>query len=363
MHIRLMVATLLATTTVNAANFNDYTEQGSFTAPASPTLIDNLPDGRLLILSVDNVYIEDAVDSRTFTLAGSLPGGDFSSFGGAFVAVSPDGSRIAVGNGGGASFINFEVGIFNISDLTGTWFTASHFVGEWVDNANVALSAGVFGQPAIVTILDTASANPSSPVNPTVINGIGGASAGIALDADGNLYTGNGFEDADVMTDSMTGTIKAFTSADWMLAWTTETPINFEANGFDVATILSASPLAFDAMGNLFAGGGNFGVDADNVAVINASAINDVLSGGGPVDALDPSQVRRFDPDTDASNFYSVTHNPLTDETYAWDSGTIHIIAPASANAVPATSAYAMAGMSLLMLVVASMRIRSQQHA
>ncbi len=355
-----LVTLVTVTVSTNAANFNDYTEQGSFTAPASPTLIDNLPDGRLIILSVADLYIEDAFNTRSFTFAGTLPGADISIFGGSFLKVSPDGTRIAVGNGGGTSFTNFQVGVFNLSDFMGQWFTASHFLGQWFDNSNIALTAGTFGQPAVVTILDITSPNASIPINPTIINGIGGASAGIAIDNTGNLYTGNGFDDFNPVTTSTTGTIKAFTNTDWMLAWTTGTPLDFELEGIEIATILSASPLAFDAMNNLFVGGGNFGVDADNVALVNASAINDVLSGGNPIDALDTTQVRRFDPDTINSNFYFLAHNPITHETYAWDSDTIHIIATDTPSAVPTTNTYAPATMILLMFACAIKTIRSR---
>lgn len=319
---------LFSSTAALAANFYDYDQQGSFTAPASPVLIDNLPDGRLIILSVADVYIEDAVGTRTFSFAGTLPDADISEFGAAFIKVSPDGTRIAVGNFGGKSFINFEVGVFSLDDLEGTWFTANHFAGVWVDHNNIALTGGEFGSPAFVSILDTTSPNPSVPINTMIIDGIGGASAGIAIDVDGNLHTANGFDDFNPTTPSTTGTIKAFNIADWMHAWTTETPLDFEKQGTEIATILSAYALDFDAMDNLFIGGGNSGVDENNVALVNATAIQGVLSGGGRIDTQNMADVRRFDPDSRNNNFYFVAHNPVANETYAWDSDTIHVIAP-----------------------------------
>ena len=140
-----------------------------------------------------SVFRETAPGSRAFTNLGVLPGADVPSFGVAFVRVSPDGSKIAVGNNGGASFGNFQVGVFTIASLTGTWFSANHFDAAWIDNRFVAITAGSFGSPSFVTALDSSSPNPASPSNVTIVDDIGGASGGVALDGAGNLYAVNGF--------------------------------------------------------------------------------------------------------------------------------------------------------------------------
>ena len=45
-----------------------------------------------------------------------------------------------------------------------------------------SIIAGAFGQAAFVTLLDTTSPDPQNPINPVVVDNIGGASAGILFD-------------------------------------------------------------------------------------------------------------------------------------------------------------------------------------
>src|SRR5262249_41363652 len=152
-----------------------------------------------------------------------------------------DGARIAVGNNGGASFANFQVGVFAVANLAGTWFNANHFDGEWMDNRFVALSAGAFGLPAFVSALDTTSANPASPSNAVIVSNIGGASGGIAFDNGANLYAANGFAGSG---PSGTGAIYAVMAPAWREALRTGVPVNFETQGIPIADLLSGDPLS-----------------------------------------------------------------------------------------------------------------------
>ena len=308
---------------VRAANLNDYVATGSFMPPVDPDrpnalLMDTLPDGRLVVLAGTEVHVESDVASRSFDLLGELPDADLSDFGAAFCRVSPDGTHIAVGNSGGASFVNYEVGVFNLKSLTGTWFTANHFDAEWIDNTHLVLTAGEFGSPATVTVLDAASPDPMNPINPVIIENIGGASSGVAFDADGNLFTGNGFASTGPST---TGAVKGFPRAEWMQALGGGPIIDFEAAGALVVDVLSASPLAFDGRGNLLVGGGDFNIaEVDFAALVRASTVRAALMGAPPADAGDPAQLRRLDPDADNDfNFYAVNANPVTNELYLLD--------------------------------------------
>jgi hypothetical protein len=265
------------------------------------------------------VFRETAPRSRIFISLGNLPDADFNEFGASFLKISPNGDRIVVGNNGGASFGHFQVGVFTIPLLTGTWFDASSFQAAWIDDRFVALTAGTFGSPSIVTAFDTFSGDPGHPSNRTIIDNIGGASGGIAFDKHKNLYTGNGFA---ISGPSTTGTVKAFRRADWLAALYGGPPVDFEAQGTLIVTVLSAVPLGFDASGNLFVGGADFGGgDINFAAFINRAAVSSALEGNGAVNTSDPAQVRKVDPDPAADSAYGVIVNQARDEVYLASSG------------------------------------------
>ncbi len=299
--------------------FTGYTSSGSLALPSGATEFGVLPDGRLITVAGASVFVETATGSGGFGLQGTLPGADFPSFGPAFVRVSPDGSRVAVGSNGGPGFDDYRVGVFALSDLTGDWFSAGHFDGRWYDDTHLALTAGEFGQPAVVTLLDTDSADPSNPANPAIVTGIGGASAGIAFDAAGNLYTGNGFAGAG---PSGTGAVKYFLYSDWSAAG----PVDFENQGLLIVDVLSAGALGFDPEGNLYVGGGDFAAgELDFAALVRSSAVADAIAGNGPADPLDPAEVRPFDPDqANNFNFYDLDYNDVTDTLYIREGGTVY---------------------------------------
>jgi hypothetical protein len=294
--------------------FDLYEAATPFDLPAGAGPFDALGDGRLITLVGDELFAETGVGARSFGSIGRLEGGDFSDFGPAFVEVSPDGTRVAIGNGGGAGFDHYQVGVFDLRDLGGDWFDANHFSAAWFDDRSLALTAGVFGSPAFVTMLDVVS-DPHDPTNPLLIDGVGGASGGIAFDQEGRLFTGNGFA---IEGPSATGTLKAFDAKDWMAAWRGGDAVDFETSGSRIAELLSAGTLGFDGEGHLHVGGGDFDEgDFDYGALIRASAVADALGGRGPVDRDDPDRVRRFDPDgANDFNFYSLGYNPVTGELY-----------------------------------------------
>ncbi len=315
-------AVLVAAASARGDAFDEYGLAGSFLLPGGGGPFDVLADGRLITVVGGDVYAETAVSGGEFEWVGALAGADLPAFGAAFVRVSPDGTRIAVGNGGGAGFDHFEVGVFDVAGLDGIWYSAGHFDGEWVDDTHLALTAGTFGEPGVVTVLDTASPDPADPVNPTVVSNIGGASAGIAFDAAGNLYTGNGYS---VAGPSGTGAVKHFEAAAWRSALDGGPPVDFENAGILVVDILSAAALGFDGEWNLHVGGGDFGGDLDYAALVRAAAVADALSGLGPADPFDADQVRRLDPDVmNDANFYDVNFNHVTGALYVREGATVY---------------------------------------
>jgi len=357
-----LLSSCLGSADVLADAFGNYILDGSIELPVGAGPFDTMADGRVVTIVAADIMIEDAAGVGTFGLLGALPNADISGFGASFLRVSPNGGQLAVGNNGGASGVDFEVGVFDVATLTGRWLLAASFDATWLDEVSLALSAGDFST-GVVTMLDTTSADAANPINPTVISNIGGASGGVAFDGLGNLYTGNGFMGAG---PSGTGTVKAFSMSDWTSALNTNTPINFEMSGLDIVDVLSASSLGFDAEGNLHVAGGDFNLPkVDFVALVRASAVALALAGMGPADINDPSQVRRLDPDNvDNFNFYSVIYSVSSRRLHLRSSGsTTAFFYVDPTQAVPTLSAWGFIVMCLCMLTVATLVILRRKYA
>ncbi len=304
-----LVLTFLCCSSASADTFDEYQLAESVTLPGGGGVFDFLNDGRMIVLAIDEVYIETAIRSREFVSLGTLADAEIPPFGAAFLRASPDGQRVAVGNNGfgaGAAVGLFELvadgGVIDV-----TWYEVQHFEAAWYDDDILLLTAG-FGE-TVVTALDFS--DPDNAINTTIIANVGGASAGVAVDGEGNLFTGNGFQ---INGPSETGWIKAFTHADWTAVLKGAAPLDFEADGVLVVDVLSASALGFDGEGNLHVGGGDFGTgDLNYAAVVRASAVANALDDGGPADPDDSAQVRRLDPDgKNGANFYDVNFNAVS---------------------------------------------------
>lgn len=277
-------------------------------AGAFQDMFDVHPDGRVIVVAANDVYIETSPGSRHFELRGALPGEGGPVSYPAFVRVSPDGTRFAVGNSFDA------VGVFDVQTLAGTWFFVGHYDAEWFDAVHLAIR-----DAGDMTLLDTTS-DPKAPVNPRFMTG-GPFSAGVAFDATGNLYTGTGLK---LNGPSETGWVKGFAYARWREAVEGGSLIDYEAEGVQVCDVLSAASLGFDASGNLHTGGGDFATgDVDALGIVAAEAIEAAWRGEGPADNDDPDEVRRVDPDgTNDSNWYDATHNAALGELLVRDAWT-----------------------------------------
>lgn len=276
---------------------------GSFVVAAGA-----LPDGRLLALTGQRVHVESAPGSGVFHLGAELgvPSDP------AFIACSPDGALIAAGTG--PVLVIFASNALaapgdpptHLPSTNAKYFQTPHFDGAWVDNERIALT----GQSEVYEVVVTS--DPNAPAVRTLVQNIQGASGGVGFDAAGRLFTGNGF--ASGSGGSKTGWIKAFEPADYEVA-----PVDFESDGVFIGKVLSAGSLRFDDEGNLFVGGGDFFGDGDfgYVGVVGAAAIASALSGGGPIDTEDASDLRRLHPFDDPFAFISVVFNAATREMVA----------------------------------------------
>lgn len=296
---------------------NDYRLMGRYAAPSAGPYqesFDTAPDGRVVVASANDVFRETAPGSRRFDHLGALQGAGAPVLFPAFIRVSPDSGRIAVGNNSDA------VGIFELPSLTGNWFFVGHYDAHWMDDRHLLIRSG-----GDVTVLDTQSP-PNQPINPLILSN-GPTPAGITLDAAGNLYTGNGFGGGG---PSETGWVKAFSRDRWEAAWRGGPIIDFEAEGVLIVDLLSAAALGFDRTGNLHVGGGDFvgGSDVDFFGLTAADAVERALGGGAAADPNNPDEVRKADPDTARmDNFYDVAFEGKEGEILVRESSdsTIHV--------------------------------------
>lgn len=305
---------------------------------------DALPDGRLLMVTGNSVFLESGVGTGVFSEVALLDAGETGgSTDPAFLRVSPSGGRVAIGVGFGKPVAVFDTAALGTpgsptvltSGSAADYFDVGHFGAAWYDDRSLALTAGEFGSPSFVSLLDTAS-SPDSPVNEVVVREIQGASAGVAFDGAGRLYTANGFA---LGGGSETGDIRAFAPSEWMAG------AAFETGGVLIGEVLSGGSLTFDLDGNLFVGGGDFDeFDAGYLGVIEAGAIGAALDGFGPIDVNDPEQLRRLDPRGDGFGYFGAAFNAATGELYVTDGETWYATVPAPGTLAAALFAAAVRG-------------------
>jgi len=284
-------------------------------ARQGPTVFDFLADGRLVaIATLDSdpgvpfgdgtplVLIETAPGSRVFSSRGQLPlapSAGWKDYGPSFVRVSPGGGRLAVSDNQGRIGIFDTAELEDLSTAAPRWYRQDHFAGAWLDENQLALSFGF--APAGVGILDVTSPLEAPQFDP-VVGGIAGAAADVALDADGNLYTGNGYSSDFVGT--RTGQVKRFAAADWEAA-RTNGPLDFESAPL-LTQYSSAGTLLADMEGNLVIAGGRS--DAP-LAASNGLAI--FRPADGALREFDPNDVNNA-----SGNFYVAVRNRLSGEIF-----------------------------------------------
>lgn len=261
------------------------------------------PDGRIIVVdSSGTISLETESGSGEFQTLGQLPDGDISSFGASFIAVSPNSELLAVGNNGGLNFDNPQVGVFDLNNVQeGRWLDGLNFSGVWWDNQYLLITAGSFGEPSQVVVLDTQSPLASAPSRTPIVSGIGGASAGIMLDVQDNLWTGNGYATSG---PSKAGAVHRIDRQAWQAAFNAERdPVNFETQATPVARALSASSIAIDARGNLWVGGAvTFGAEQETgfAALFLADKVRAVIAGErAPLDSRNEADLIKVDTDPD----------------------------------------------------------------
>lgn len=331
------------------------------------------PDGRVIVVdSTGVISLETELASGQFQTLGELPEGDFSSFGPSFVAVSPDARLVAVGNNGGADFSNPQVGVFELDDIqTGRWLDGSHFSGTWWDNQKLLITTGAFGQPAEVVVLNTDSPLAQAPERTQVVQGIGGASGAVMLDAQENLWTANGFRSSG---PSQTGAVHRIDRQGWQAAFNEARPaVNFETEATPVARALGASSMALDLGGNLWIGGSvTFGAEPETgfAAFFSADKVKAVLAGErAPLDSRVEEDLIKVDTDRRIEGqSYAVFAAPNRQGVLLRESSTLNVYAyeltPAvSQGTVPAPALGGFGGLAFLGLGLGASLFARQRRA
>ena len=274
-----------------------------------------LADGRLIAATGTNVFVETSVGSGDFALAATIDAAVTSGSDPAFLSVSPDGQRVAFGAGFGRPIVVFDAASLDsvtpglITSGSASVFEVDHFGAAWRSDGSLVVS-----NAGGVTEIDVLTGDTNA-----LVTNIGGASAGVAFDADGALYTANGFDLEPGGT--VTGEIRRFTAAELAMG-----PADFTSGGEFVAEVLSGSPLSFDGFGNLIIGGGDsLAGDVGYVGVLD----------------LQTGLLAGYDPLGTGDAFYSAFANTVTGELIIQNGSDWY------AYSVPAPSAFALAPIAL----------------
>jgi len=289
-----------------------YTLVGTYELPAGTEAYSVGPDGRVVATVGGEILGQDLVNGSGFSRLGGIDPALVPSFGASFLEVSPDGSRIVIGDNGQSNLIHFvETGALNptpgVNTATTSVGVALNFSAFWHDDATLFVTGSSgFGAASFVSeITGVASAAPSVRM---VVSNIGGSPGGVST-RDGWLFTGNAFDNGlrGGPGGSETGEVRALSMAGFA-----SVALDFETDGVAVADALSAFGLGFDSLGNMLVGGGDFfgSGDAGYAAVIDGDAIGAALVGGGI--APDASE-QRLVPGTEF-DFYSIRPNRVTGE-------------------------------------------------
>jgi hypothetical protein len=237
-----------------------------------------------------------------------------------FVALTPDGEKIALGGGLDKPLYVFPTSLLSVASpvnlTTAATTTAAvkrydlpYYSGTFDGERWLLLDVGgdVLGT-SFVEAIDTDAPvmvnDAGAPATVSVIPLIPGASGGIAVDAAGDLVTGNGWDPSGADGDAgatRTGEIMIFSAAVVNAALSGGPAIDYETGGHLVAAnLLSADSLGFDSAGNLDVGGGDvFGTTGHYgyADVVSAAVVQRALAGGAPADESNPGEVATVAPD------------------------------------------------------------------
>ncbi len=240
----------------------------------------------------------------------------------AFVHISPSGSKIAIGKGWGQEILIFSSDILSESnpplldtDPRVTVININHYDAAWLDDRYLLVNGGSWPGPPYGSGISWIDTEADPVTGGSLITDIPGASAGIAIDKDGNLITGIGY------AENRTGELKLWTAEDIMAAITSGTSYEYDGSEGKLLAqaVLSGATLGIDNEGNLHVGGGKY-VEQDPselgfAAIIHHDVLTRVASHDGSaqwaVDENNPDEYKELAPDEcrdDTATFVTTNH-------------------------------------------------------
>lgn len=263
-----------------------YVGAGSYLLPSGSSAFNDAADGRLVcITEIGAIVRQNAVNGGAYTPLGSLPAGAVPGFGAGFVKISPDGSRLAIGDNGNANQVHFvPVASLNTGGATvPQTINVANFDGAWADSTTFYVN----GSPSFGTPPSLYRVNITTNAVAAVVSNIGDGSGGVATRS-GRVYTAIGI-DAGGMLDG-------------------------QVRSFDIATLNAASSaIAFST--------GTLATQASTGNSLDFDAAGNIIEAGfGGVAIVDLATAQRYDlPGLSATGFYSAIYNDYTQEILVRD--------------------------------------------
>lgn len=237
--------------------------------------------GRILAATGRSIYLETGVGTGVFAVVATIAGRSMDP---AFILVSPDESKCALGIGYVNPLLVFPVSIldsgsppvlatysndtwtphasvkqFDLIEFSysAVWWDNQYLIidtGQWpvgcdcpyVDNTECSFGSGV-------GVVDTDTANPLTHTGTGLVSSIPAASSGLALDNNGHLLVGLGFQ----YNGTNIGQIKIFAHDDIQDIIDGGAALTWSSNGTVIGSAGSAGMMCVDGSNNLYVGGGD----------------------------------------------------------------------------------------------------------
>jgi hypothetical protein len=263
-------------------------------------------DGLVLAAQNRTVYLQNAHASSGFVPVATVT----QVMDPAFVRISPNGQRVALGLGFGQHVLVFPTSLLSAASPPNlatspsvAHFAVNHSDAEWLDDTRLLVNGGSFPGPPFTSGLSVINTLVPGSTGTFLIS-IPGGSGAIAVDHGGTgaVVTGIGFLAGP---PNRTGELKIWRRSDIDAAIAGGTTLSYDANPRLLAqNVLSAIQLGFDVDGNLHVGGGDAfgpsGVSAlGYAALIHHNVVSRVLAPtpGAPVAEGNALEYRELAPD------------------------------------------------------------------
>jgi hypothetical protein len=248
--------------------------------------------GRFLAATGSTVFLQKNFGADVWLPVASVP----ENMDPGFLKISPSGAKIALGTGFYLPIYVFPTALLSVasppqlSAAPGSKrFSEDYFDAAWRDERYLFINGEALGGSQIYALDTDGTSGAPIPIIPD----IPGASGGIAFDAAGDLVTGIGYGEK-------TGELKIWSAGLVARALNGE-PFSYATSGAVLVDgALSAASLGFDSDGNLYVGGGDvFGSSGQYgyAALLSASVIQRVLSGGAPANPDSADDYLKIQPD------------------------------------------------------------------